>query len=110
MPDRLQPCSPQPPTPTQGVLMLKKRSAESQEVHLSELWGCRWDRRLRRRTVLALHKPVRVRAGRRGFSDAHSLTNQSDWDSPYLDMELARPSAQAQQRTGAGREGVRPPG
>ncbi|XP_036293609.1 synaptopodin 2-like protein isoform X1 [Pipistrellus kuhlii] len=25
------------------------------------------------------------------FSDARSLTNQSDWDSPYLDMELARP-------------------
>ncbi|KAL1780647.1 synaptopodin 2 isoform X1 [Sigmodon hispidus] len=24
------------------------------------------------------------------FSDARSLTNQSDWDSPYLDMELAR--------------------
>ena len=27
------------------------------------------------------------------FSDARSLTNQSDWDSPYLDMELARPSS-----------------
>ncbi|XP_016079484.1 PREDICTED: synaptopodin 2-like protein [Miniopterus natalensis] len=29
------------------------------------------------------------------FSDARSLTNQSDWDSPYLDMELARPGSGA---------------
>ncbi|XP_076981020.1 synaptopodin 2-like protein isoform X2 [Tamandua tetradactyla] len=29
------------------------------------------------------------------FSDARSLTNQSDWDSPYLDMELARPDSTA---------------
>ncbi|XP_006835958.1 PREDICTED: synaptopodin 2-like protein isoform X2 [Chrysochloris asiatica] len=29
------------------------------------------------------------------FSDARSLTNQSDWDSPYLDMELARPRSGA---------------
>uniref|UniRef100_A0A8C5KNH3 Synaptopodin 2-like protein n=1 Tax=Jaculus jaculus TaxID=51337 RepID=A0A8C5KNH3_JACJA len=29
------------------------------------------------------------------FSDARSLTNQSDWDSPYLDMELARVGAGA---------------
>ncbi|XP_004583535.2 synaptopodin 2-like protein isoform X1 [Ochotona princeps] len=29
------------------------------------------------------------------FSDARSLTNQSDWDSPYLDMELARVGSSA---------------
>ncbi|KAI4535690.1 hypothetical protein MG293_014017 [Ovis ammon polii] len=44
------------------------------------------------------------------FSYARSLTNQSDWDSPYLDTELPG-RAQAQQRAG-GWEGsrVRPPG
>ncbi|KAB0395132.1 hypothetical protein E2I00_015081, partial [Balaenoptera physalus] len=34
------------------------------------------------------------------FSDARSLTNQSDWDSPYLDMELARPSSGAAEGQG----------
>ncbi|XP_067566658.1 synaptopodin 2-like protein isoform X2 [Pseudorca crassidens] len=36
------------------------------------------------------------------FSDARSLTNQSDWDSPYLDMELARPSSGAAEGQGPG--------
>ena len=44
------------------------------------------------------------------FSYAHSLTNQSDWDSPYLDTELPG-RAQAQQRAGGWEgSGVRPPG
>ena len=44
------------------------------------------------------------------FSDARSLTNQSDWDSPYLDTELPG-RAQAQQRAGGWEgSGVRPPG
>ncbi|EPQ06774.1 Synaptopodin 2-like protein [Myotis brandtii] len=34
------------------------------------------------------------------FSDARSLTNQSDWDSPYLDMELARPGSGAAEGPG----------
>ncbi|XP_037352652.1 synaptopodin 2-like protein isoform X2 [Talpa occidentalis] len=36
------------------------------------------------------------------FSDARSLTNQSDWDSPYLDMELARPASGAAEGPGLG--------
>lgn len=36
------------------------------------------------------------------FSDARSLTNQSDWDSPYLDMELARPGSGAAGSPGPG--------
>uniref|UniRef100_G1PL77 Synaptopodin 2-like protein n=1 Tax=Myotis lucifugus TaxID=59463 RepID=G1PL77_MYOLU len=36
------------------------------------------------------------------FSDARSLTNQSDWDSPYLDMELARPGSGAAEGAGPG--------
>lgn len=36
------------------------------------------------------------------FSDARSLTNQSDWDSPYLDMELARPGSGAAEAQGSG--------
>ncbi|XP_020030021.1 synaptopodin 2-like protein isoform X1 [Castor canadensis] len=36
------------------------------------------------------------------FSDARSLTNQSDWDSPYLDMELARVGSGASEGQGAG--------
>ncbi|KAG8507958.1 Synaptopodin 2-like protein [Galemys pyrenaicus] len=36
------------------------------------------------------------------FSDARSLTNQSDWDSPYLDMELARPASGAAESPGLG--------
>ncbi|KAI4550371.1 hypothetical protein MJT46_020182, partial [Ovis ammon polii x Ovis aries] len=36
------------------------------------------------------------------FSDARSLTNQSDWDSPYLDMELARPSSGTAEDRGLG--------
>lgn len=36
------------------------------------------------------------------FSDARSLTNQSDWDSPYLDMELARPGSGAAEGPGPG--------
>ena len=36
------------------------------------------------------------------FSDACSLTNQSDWDSPYLDMELARPSSGTAEGRGLG--------
>ncbi|XP_014714334.2 synaptopodin 2-like protein isoform X1 [Equus asinus] len=36
------------------------------------------------------------------FSDARSLTNQSDWDSPYLDMELARPGSGAAEGQGPG--------
>ncbi|XP_019601368.2 synaptopodin 2-like protein isoform X1 [Rhinolophus sinicus] len=36
------------------------------------------------------------------FSDARSLTNQSDWDSPYLDMELARPGSGAAEGPGSG--------
>ncbi|XP_036784688.2 synaptopodin 2-like protein isoform X1 [Manis pentadactyla] len=36
------------------------------------------------------------------FSDARSLTNQCDWDSPYLDIELARPSTGAPGGQGAG--------
>ncbi|XP_036121820.1 synaptopodin 2-like protein isoform X1 [Molossus molossus] len=35
------------------------------------------------------------------FSDARSLTNQSDWDSPYLDMELARPGSGAAEGQGS---------
>ncbi|XP_004407116.1 PREDICTED: synaptopodin 2-like protein [Odobenus rosmarus divergens] len=34
------------------------------------------------------------------FSDARSLTNQCDWDSPYLDMELARPGSAAAEGQG----------
>lgn len=36
------------------------------------------------------------------FSDARSLTNQCDWDSPYLDIELARPSTGAPGGQGPG--------
>ncbi|XP_064125797.1 synaptopodin 2-like protein isoform X1 [Loxodonta africana] len=36
------------------------------------------------------------------FSDARSLTNQSDWDSPYLDMERARPGSGAAEGQGPG--------
>ncbi|XP_062957721.1 synaptopodin 2-like protein isoform X2 [Cynocephalus volans] len=36
------------------------------------------------------------------FSDARSLTNQSDWDSPYLDMELARVGSGAGEGQGPG--------
>ncbi|KAM5237319.1 synaptopodin 2-like protein isoform 2-T2 [Ctenodactylus gundi] len=36
------------------------------------------------------------------FSDARSLTNQSDWDSPYLDMELARVASGASEGQGSG--------
>ncbi|XP_025774157.1 synaptopodin 2-like protein [Puma concolor] len=36
------------------------------------------------------------------FSDARSLTNQCDWDSPYLDMELARPGSAAGEGQGRG--------
>ncbi|XP_004473857.1 synaptopodin 2-like protein [Dasypus novemcinctus] len=36
------------------------------------------------------------------FSDARSLTNQSDWDSPYLDMELAKPGSTAAEGQGLG--------
>ncbi|XP_008067159.1 synaptopodin 2-like protein isoform X2 [Carlito syrichta] len=36
------------------------------------------------------------------FSDARSLTNQSDWDSPYLDMELARVGTAEGQGAGLG--------
>ncbi|XP_066204480.1 synaptopodin 2-like protein isoform X1 [Saccopteryx leptura] len=36
------------------------------------------------------------------FSDARSLTNQSDWDSPYLDMELGRPGSGAAEGQGPG--------
>nr|XP_010961463.1 PREDICTED: LOW QUALITY PROTEIN: synaptopodin 2-like protein [Camelus bactrianus] len=36
------------------------------------------------------------------FSDARSLTNQPDWDSPYLDMELARPGSKAAEGQGPG--------
>ncbi|XP_007938799.1 synaptopodin 2-like protein [Orycteropus afer afer] len=36
------------------------------------------------------------------FSDARSLTNQSDWDSPYLDMELARPGSSTAEGQGPG--------
>ncbi|ELK09531.1 Synaptopodin 2-like protein [Pteropus alecto] len=36
------------------------------------------------------------------FSDARSLTNQSDWDSPYLDMELARPGSRIAEGQGPG--------
>ncbi|XP_015360117.1 synaptopodin 2-like protein isoform X1 [Marmota marmota marmota] len=36
------------------------------------------------------------------FSDARSLTNQSDWDSPYLDMELARVGSRAADGQGPG--------
>ncbi|XP_016042441.2 synaptopodin 2-like protein isoform X2 [Erinaceus europaeus] len=39
------------------------------------------------------------------FSDARSLTNQSDWDSPYLDMELARPGSRATEGQGLGQGG-----
>uniref|UniRef100_A0A2K6JND9 Synaptopodin 2 like n=1 Tax=Rhinopithecus bieti TaxID=61621 RepID=A0A2K6JND9_RHIBE len=35
------------------------------------------------------------------FSDARSLTNQSDWDSPYLDMELARAGSRASEGQGS---------
>ncbi|XP_053442070.1 synaptopodin 2-like protein isoform X1 [Nycticebus coucang] len=34
------------------------------------------------------------------FSDARSLTNQCDWDSPYLDMELARVGSGKAERQG----------
>ena len=37
------------------------------------------------------------------FSKARSLNNQSDWDSPYLDMELARLSSGTARGPGAGR-------
>lgn len=36
------------------------------------------------------------------FSDARSITNQSDWDSPYLDMELARPGSGVAEGQGLG--------
>lgn len=36
------------------------------------------------------------------FSDARSLTNQTDWDSPYLDMELTRPGSGAGEGQGLG--------
>ncbi|XP_075390477.1 synaptopodin 2-like protein isoform X1 [Tenrec ecaudatus] len=36
------------------------------------------------------------------FSDARSLTNQTDWDSAYLDMELARPGSAAAEGQGPG--------
>ncbi|XP_051838097.1 synaptopodin 2-like protein isoform X1 [Antechinus flavipes] len=36
------------------------------------------------------------------FSDARSLTNQSDWDSPYLDMELARSGSGTAEGQGPG--------
>ncbi|XP_037660063.1 LOW QUALITY PROTEIN: synaptopodin 2-like protein [Choloepus didactylus] len=36
------------------------------------------------------------------FSDARSPTNQTDWDSPYLDMELARPGSTAAEGQGQG--------
>uniref|UniRef100_A0A8C9PRV4 Synaptopodin 2 like n=1 Tax=Spermophilus dauricus TaxID=99837 RepID=A0A8C9PRV4_SPEDA len=36
------------------------------------------------------------------FSDARSLTNQTDWDSPYLDMELARVGSRAADGQGPG--------
>ncbi|XP_048195002.1 synaptopodin 2-like protein isoform X2 [Perognathus longimembris pacificus] len=39
------------------------------------------------------------------FSDARSLTNQSDWDSPYLDMELARVGSGAAEGQGSGQGG-----
>ncbi|KAM6185489.1 synaptopodin 2-like protein isoform 2-T2 [Rhynchocyon petersi] len=42
------------------------------------------------------------------FSDARSLTNQSDWDSPYLDMELARPGSGAAEGQGPGLGGQLP--
>ncbi|XP_044518740.1 synaptopodin 2-like protein isoform X1 [Gracilinanus agilis] len=36
------------------------------------------------------------------FSDARSITNQSDWDSPYLDMELARSGSSRAEGQGPG--------
>ncbi|XP_042546300.1 synaptopodin 2-like protein isoform X1 [Dipodomys spectabilis] len=39
------------------------------------------------------------------FSDARSLTNQSDWDSPYLDMELAKVGSGATEGQGSGQGG-----
>ncbi|XP_072484244.1 synaptopodin 2-like protein isoform X2 [Notamacropus eugenii] len=36
------------------------------------------------------------------FSDARSLTNQPDWDSPYLDMELARSGSGTAEGPGPG--------
>ncbi|XP_005367687.1 synaptopodin 2-like protein isoform X1 [Microtus ochrogaster] len=36
------------------------------------------------------------------FSDARSLTNQSDWDSPYLDMELAMAGSGTTESSGQG--------
>ncbi|XP_006887596.1 PREDICTED: synaptopodin 2-like protein isoform X2 [Elephantulus edwardii] len=86
---------------SKGVLMFKKRRQRAKKYTLVSFGaaagtGAEED---------AVPPTSESELDEEAFSDARSLTNQSDWDSPYLDMELARPNSGTVEGQGPGQGG-----
>ena len=92
---------------SKGVLMFKKRRQRDKKYPLVSFGAAA---RTSAEEEDGLPPTSESELYEEAFSYARSLTNQSDWDSPYLDTELPG-RAQAQQRAGGWEgSGVRPPG
>ncbi|XP_021498611.1 synaptopodin 2-like protein isoform X2 [Meriones unguiculatus] len=72
---------------SKGVLMFKKRRQRAKKYTLVSFGAAAGTRTEEEDGIPPTSESE---LDEEAFSDARSLTNQSDWDSPYLDMELAR--------------------